>query len=268
MPVKIRLKREGRKKRPFYHIVIADSRAPRDGRFIEKIGYYDPSTNPATIELEFDKALDWLQKGAQPTDTCRTILSYKGVLYKKHLLKGVAKGAFSEEEAEKRFQAWMEEKQARIVAKAERIKKGMEDERKKRLSEEAKVNEARAEEIAKKQSALVEEIAAAAKGEGDAEEEAEDAGVTAEASEEVAAPAEKAEAEGAESDTAEAPETEAEKEASEAESTPKAETPDASAKAETQQETQTAAEPEASEKESSEKETPDTEEKKDPTEEA
>jgi len=259
MPVKIRLKREGRKKKPFYHIVIADSRAPRDGRFIEKIGYYDPSTNPATIELEFDKALDWLQKGAQPTDTCRAILSYKGVLYKKHLLKGVAKGAFSEEEAEKRFQAWMEEKQARIVAKAERIKKGMEDERKKRLSEEAKVNQARAEEIAKKQSALVEEIAAAAKGEGDAEDEAEDTGVTTEASAEVAAPAEKAEAEGTESDTVEAPETEAEKEVSEAESTPKAET---------QEEIQPAAEPEASEKESSEKETPGTEEKKDPTEEA
>ena len=259
MPVKIRLKREGRKKKPFYHIVIADSRAPRDGRFIEKIGYYDPSTNPATIELEFDKALDWLQKGAQPTDTCRAILSYKGVLYKKHLLKGVAKGAFSEEEAEKRFQAWMEEKQARIVAKAERIKKGMEDERKKRLSEEAKVNQARAEEIAKKQSALVEEIAAAAKGEGDAEDEAEDTGVTTEASAEVAAPAEKAEAEGTESDTVEAPETEAEKEVSEAESTPKAET---------QEEIQPAAEPEAAEKASSEKETPDTEEKKDSTEEA
>ena len=269
MPVKIRLKREGRKKRPFYHIVIADSRAPRDGRFIEKIGYYDPSTNPATIELEFEKALDWLQKGAQPTDTCRAILSYKGVLYKKHLLKGVAKGAFSEEEAEKRFQAWMEEKQARIAAKAERIKKGMEDERKKRLSEEAKVNEARAEEIAKKQSALVEEIAAAAKGEGDAEEEAEDTGVTAETTGEVSAPAEKAEAEGTETDTAEAPETEAKSETSaEAEPTPKAETPDASVKAETQQETQTSAEPEASEKESSEKETPDTEEKKDPSEEA
>lgn len=165
MPVKIRLKREGRKKKPFYHIVIADGRAPRDGRFIEKIGYYNPNTNPATIELEFDKALSWLQKGAQPTDTCRAILSYKGVLYKNHLLKGAQKGAFSEEEAEKRFKAWMEDKEARIAAKAERVRKGKADEKKQRLTEEAKVNQARAEEIAKKQSKLVEEIAKAAEGE-------------------------------------------------------------------------------------------------------
>ena len=99
MPVKIRLARHGRKKGPFYHIVAADSRAPRDGRYIERIGIYNPKTNPATIELDFDKSLDWLMKGAQPTDTCRAILSYKGVLYKKHLLEGVKKNAFSAEEA-------------------------------------------------------------------------------------------------------------------------------------------------------------------------
>ncbi len=152
MPVKIRLKREGRKKKPFYHIVIADSRAPRDGRFIEKIGYYNPNTNPATIELDFDKALDWLLKGAQPTDTCRAILSYKGVLYKKHLLIGVRKGAFSEEEAERRFEAWMEEKEARIQAKRERLQKSREENEKKRLEDETKIKEARAEEIAKKRA--------------------------------------------------------------------------------------------------------------------
>ena len=173
MPVKIRLKREGRKKRPFYHIVIADSRAPRDGRFIEKIGYYNPNTNPATIELEFDKTLDWLQKGAQPTDTCRAILSYKGVLYKNHLLKGVQKGAFSEEEAEKRFQAWMEDKEARIAAKADNIRKGKDEEKKKRLAEEAKINQARADELAKKQSQLAEEIAKAAAAESGESEDAE-----------------------------------------------------------------------------------------------
>ena len=96
MAVKIRLARHGKKGYAFYHIVAADSRAPRDGRFIEKLGTYNPNTNPATIDLDFEKALGWLQKGAQPTDTCRAILSYKGVLYKKHLLGGIAKGAFSE----------------------------------------------------------------------------------------------------------------------------------------------------------------------------
>ena len=108
MAVKIRLARHGKKGYAFYHIVAADSRAPRDGKFIEKLGTYNPNTNPATIDLDFGKALDWLQKGAQPTDTCRAILSYKGVMYKKHLLGGVAKGAFTETEAEARFNKWME----------------------------------------------------------------------------------------------------------------------------------------------------------------
>ena len=114
MPVKIRLARHGKKGYAFYHIVVADSRAPRDGKFIEKIGTYNPNTNPATIDLSFEKALDWLQKGAQPTDTCRAILSYKGVLYKKHLLGGVAKGAFSESDAEAKV------KEARAAAIAEK----------------------------------------------------------------------------------------------------------------------------------------------------
>ena len=109
MSTKIRLARHGRKGRPFYHVVIADSRAPRDGRYIEKIGTYNPNTNPATIDLKFDRALYWLMTGAQPTDTASRILSYKGVLLKKHLLEGVKKGAFDEAAAEAKFEAWMKE---------------------------------------------------------------------------------------------------------------------------------------------------------------
>ncbi|OFX88366.1 MAG: 30S ribosomal protein S16 [Bacteroidetes bacterium GWF2_33_16] len=150
MPVKIRLTRRGRKKTPYYHIVIADSRAPRDGRFIESIGTYNPITNPATIELNFDSALDWLNKGAQPTDTCRAILSYKGVMMKKHLLEGVKKGALTEEQAEAKFQIWMKEKESKIQAKRDSLKKGKESDSKQRLDAETKVREARAEEVAKK----------------------------------------------------------------------------------------------------------------------
>ena len=121
MAVKIRLARHGKKGAPIYHIVAADSRAPRDGKFIEKLGTYNPNTNPATIDLKFDRALDWLLKGAQPTDTCRAILSYKGVLYKKHLLGGVAKGAFTEAEAEAKFNKWADEKQGKIDAKSNKL---------------------------------------------------------------------------------------------------------------------------------------------------
>ncbi len=207
MPVKIRLKREGRKKKPFYHIVIADSRAPRDGRFIEKIGYYNPNTNPATIELDFDKALDWLLKGAQPTDTARAILSYRGVLYKKHLLTGVKKGAFSEVEAERRFETWMKEKEARIEAKRQRVQQGIEDEHKKRLAEEAKISEARAQEIAKKRAAEAGVEAGAEEAAAEGEEAAE--APAAEAAETAEKPAAEAEAPAAEEKPAEeAPATE------------------------------------------------------------
>ena len=161
MPVKIRLSRHGKKRKPYYHIVIADSRAPRDGRLIERVGTYDPNTNPATIELDFDRALDWLLKGAQPTDTCRAILSYKGVLMKKHLLNGVKKGALTEEEAENRFSAWLKEKEAKIEAKRERVLGNRKDEFNKLIEEEAKINEARAAEIAKRNSELAAEAAAA-----------------------------------------------------------------------------------------------------------
>ena len=120
MPVKIRLQRHGRKKRPFYHIVIADSRAPRDGRFIEKLGVYNPMTKPASIELDRDRALDWLDKGAQPTDTARAILRYTGVLYKKHLQRGVAKGAMTQEQADATFAEFIAEKEARIQKRKEK----------------------------------------------------------------------------------------------------------------------------------------------------
>ena len=152
MPVKIRLSRQGRKKLPFYHIVIADSRAPRDGRFIERIGSYNPITNPATIELDFDTALDWLQKGAQPTETCRAILSYKGVMIKKHLLEGVTKGALTVEQAEAKFQTWIASKDAKVQAKIDSLAKGKRDDLKQRIEAENKVKEARAQELAKKRA--------------------------------------------------------------------------------------------------------------------
>jgi small subunit ribosomal protein S16 len=162
MPVKIRLSKKGRKKLPYYHIVVADSRAPRDGKFVERIGLYNPQTNPATIELNFDRALDWLQKGAQPTDTCRAILSEQGVLMKKHLLEGAKKGAFSTEEAESRFQKWYSEKEATLKAQSDKISKSKDEEKKKRLEAESKVKEAKAQEVAKKLKAEIEEAKAAA----------------------------------------------------------------------------------------------------------
>lgn len=115
MSVKIRLQRRGRKKHPVYHIIIADSRAPRDGKFIEAIGSYNPQTKPATIEIDRDKAFDWLMKGAQPTDTVRAILRFKGVMYRKHLNRGVLKGALTQEEADAKYQAWIETKEAHIA---------------------------------------------------------------------------------------------------------------------------------------------------------
>ena len=152
MATKIRLQRQGRKGYPFYHIVIADSRAPRDGKFIEKIGTYNPNTNPATIEMKEERALYWLGVGAQPTDTTRNILSSKGILLKNHLLGGVAKGAFSEEEAEKRFQAWLSEKDkanAELVNKQDAKAKA---EAKARHEAEVAANKAKAEAVAQKQA--------------------------------------------------------------------------------------------------------------------
>ena len=182
MPVKIRLARHGRKGYAYYHIVVADSRAPRDGRFIERIGSYNPNTNPATINLNFDKALDWLYKGAQPTDTCRAILSYKGVLMKKHLLDGVKKGAFDEAEAERRFQIWLNEKEAKIQAKIDKLNDAKDSARKATLEQEAKINAERAEALAKKKAELDAELEAKAK-EAAAEAAAAEAGEEAPAEE-------------------------------------------------------------------------------------
>jgi len=153
MPVKIRLARRGKKGYAFYHIVAADSRAPRDGKFIEKLGVYNPNTNPATIDLSFEKALDWLKKGAQPTDTCRAILSQQGVMYKKHLLGGVAKGAFSEEEAQNRFEKWVKEKESKIEAKDKKLESAKASAEKARIAGEVKAKEERAKAIAAKKAA-------------------------------------------------------------------------------------------------------------------
>ena len=162
MAVKIRLARHGKKGAPIYHIVAADSRAPRDGKFIEKLGVYNPNTNPATIDLKFDRALDWLLKGAQPTDTCRAILSYKGVLYKKHLLGGVAKGAFSESDAEAKFNKWLGEKEGKVTAKVTKIATDAKAAEKARLAAETKIAEDRAKAIAEKKAAAEAEAAAEA----------------------------------------------------------------------------------------------------------
>ena len=143
MSVKIRLQRHGKKGKPFYWIVAADSRSKRDGRYLEKLGTYNPNTNPATIEIDVDSSVKWLQNGAQPTKTARNILSYKGIMLKYHLLGGVAKGAFDEEEAEKRFNAWLEEKAQRIDKKKSELQKLKEEQKAKALENEKIANEAR-----------------------------------------------------------------------------------------------------------------------------
>ena len=172
MAVKIRLARKGRKKLAYYHIVVADSRSPRDGRYIEKIGKYNPLTNPATIELDFDKALGWLQNGALPSETCRAILSYKGVLIKKHLLEGVKKGAFDDAEAAKRFDEWIKQNEAKIEAKKSGLEKSKDDELDRKLEAEKKINEIRAARLAKKQAELAAKAEAANQPEAPAEETA------------------------------------------------------------------------------------------------
>ncbi len=179
MAVKIRLARKGRKKLAYYHIVVADSRSPRDGRYIEKIGKYNPLSNPATIELDFDKALGWLQNGALPSDTCRAILSYKGVLIKKHLLEGVKKGAFDEAEATRRFEEWMKQNEAKIEAKKSGLEKSKDDELGRMLAAEKKINETRAAKLAKKQAELAAKAEAENKPEPPSEEAAPAAVATA-----------------------------------------------------------------------------------------
>ena len=148
MPVKIRLQRHGKKGKPFYWVVAADSRSKRDGKFLEKLGIYNPNTNPATVEIDVDSAVKWLQNGAQPTDTARTLLSRKGALLKHHLVKGVAKGALTEEQVEERFTAWLAEKDAVNTAEISALNKEKEAAKAKALEAEKEANEKRAAEIA------------------------------------------------------------------------------------------------------------------------
>jgi len=158
MATKIRLQRGGRKGKPFYQIVVADSRSSRDGKVIDRIGTYDPNTNPASITLNFDEALSWIQKGAQPTDTARAILSYKGVLYKKHLLDGVKKGAFDEAKADEVFAEWLEGKDKEIESKKEAAIKSKEEAKKTSLADEKKKREEREKAIVAKNTPPQEEV--------------------------------------------------------------------------------------------------------------
>jgi len=159
MATRIRLQRHGKKGKPFFHLVAADSRARRDGKFIEKLGVYNPNTNPATIEIDFDRTLNWVQTGAEMTDTARAILSYKGVLYKNHLVNGVKKGALTLEEVETRFAAWEAEKAAKIDAKKAGLGKSAEAIKAERLKAEAAVNAAKAKAIELKNTPAEEEVA-------------------------------------------------------------------------------------------------------------
>jgi small subunit ribosomal protein S16 len=180
MAVKIRLTRRGRKKQPLYDVVVADARAPRDGRFIEKIGTYNPNTPVASINLNEDRAFHWLMVGAQPTDTVRAMLSYRGLLFKKHLQIGVNKGALSQEDADKKFDQWLNDKNSRIEGKQQRLSDAAAADRKAKLEAEAKVKEARAEALKKKQeeaeAAASAEVAEAPVAEATEETPAADAG--------------------------------------------------------------------------------------------
>ena len=162
MAVKIRLQRHGKKNFAFFHIVVADSRAPRDGRYIEEIGTYNPNTDPATIVLKADRALAWLNVGAQPSLVVRRILSYEGVLLRKHLQGGVAKGALTQEQADQKFDAWKAQRDAKINAKIEGISKAKAEAAKNAEAAEAKVNQERAEALAKKKAEAEEAARAAA----------------------------------------------------------------------------------------------------------
>ena len=184
MAVKIRLQRHGKKNFAFFHSVVADARAPRDGRYIEQIGSYNPNTNPATIVLNSERALAWLNVGAEPTLVARRILSYEGVLLKKHLEGGIAKGALSQEQADKKFADWKAQRDAKIEAKKQGLSKDAADKAKAAEEAEAKVNAARAEAIAKKK----------AEAEEAARKAAEEAAAAKAAEEATEAPAENAEA--------------------------------------------------------------------------
>ena len=184
MPVKIRLQRHGKKGKPYFWIVAADARSKRDGKYLEKLGAYNPNTNPATIELDVDGAVKWLQNGAQPTDTARAILSYKGALMKNHLVGGVRKGALTEEQAEEKFNAWMEEKTGLVDAKKGDLAKAQADAKAKALDAEKEVNAKREADAAQ---AIADAEAAEAAANAPAEEVEVTTEETAEATEEVVA---------------------------------------------------------------------------------
>ena len=197
MPTKIRLQRHGKKRYAYYHVVVADARAPRDGKFIEKLGTYNPNDNPATIDINFDRSLYWVKVGAQPTDTVRALLSYKGVLHKDHLDRGVVKGALTQEQADQKFEAWMKEKEGKVDGKKDGLAKAADTANKARLAAETEVKNKKAAALLAKES----ELAAAAEAEA-AEKAAAEA--PAEAPAEEAAP---------EASTEETPATEEAKEA-------------------------------------------------------
>lgn len=186
MATRIRLQRHGKKGKAFFHIVAADSRAKRDGKFIEKLGTYNPNTNPATIDINFESTLKWVQTGAEMSDTARAILSYKGVLYKNHLLNGVKKGALTPEQVEAKFNAWLAEKDAKISGKSDNLAKKAAEEKAARMKAEAEANAAKAASIEAKNAPAVEE-APEAEVEAVAEET-----VEAAAEESTEAPAEEA----------------------------------------------------------------------------
>jgi len=198
MSVKIRLQRHGKKQKPFYWIVAADARAKRDGRFLEKIGTYNPNTNPATIELNLDQAVQWLHNGAQPTDTARAILSYKGALLKHHLDGGVRKGALTQEQADAKLEAWIKEKATKVEAKKETLTKAQKDAKAKALKAEQAANEKRinaaaeALKAAEAPEVVEEEVAEVAAEETAAEEVVAEVAPAAEVTKEEAAPAEEA----------------------------------------------------------------------------
>ena len=158
MPLKLRLQRHGKKGKPFYWLVAADSRAKRDGRYLEKIGTYNPNTNPATVIIDIDRAVEWLEKGAQPTDTARTLLSYKGAMLKHHLNGGVRKGALTQEMADKKHADWLKEKEAKIQAKKDNLLKASEEDKIKRLAAEKRVSEKRLEDATAKEVAATQEV--------------------------------------------------------------------------------------------------------------
>ncbi|MCF2487181.1 30S ribosomal protein S16 [Dyadobacter sp. CY347] len=241
MAVKIRLARRGRKKKAIYDIVVADARAPRDGRFIEKLGIYNPGTNPASIVLEADKAVDWLLKGAQPTDTARSILQHEGVMLKKHLQVGVIKGAITQEVADSRFDEWKGSKTDRKATAADSISQKKDSDKQARLEAERKVSQTRAEAIAKKNAPPVEEAPEVEEAEAGvdtvAEEVSNEAVADETAAEETAveetAPVEAAAPAPVETAAADAPEVEAAAPV-EAEAPATVETPEAEAPASTE----------------------------------